>query len=662
MAIWVVMVATAVRADQADDQFAVAAGNYDRQQWKPAVDEFQTFLKNYPNDRRANQSRFFLGEALVQLGKLDAAGQQFHQYLTHEPDGKYARVALFRAGESAYLAGNLAAAKPELESFVAKYGDDRLNAFVLPYLGDITLSAGNAAAASELFRDGLKRFPEGRMQDDCRFGLARALEKQKQLDEAERLYLAVASKPGSSLADAAQFHLGALQYAASRYDSAAESFSVFDDRLKASSWRPHATLARGLALLKLHRAPDAVKQFDAVVATPSISAELLQNAIRGRIQAALDTKDYAAADREAADFEKRFAEAAIIGDVRRMLARSLVERKEFARAAALLEPLVKSAVEPLAEGSAQENIENRYLLAVTYEGLQRYPEALAAVLPVVDVATGPLKVDAQLTYGSLLVASKKYADAISPLEAVLETKPSGELAAKAAGELAVCYARTGQLGKAKKVYAELIAKNPQHALVAPTTSAPGRCRLRCQRRGMVGRVVGPLGCRWDFRRVRVEGQAGARLDPVQGRQAARGRRHVRRGPREEPARGDGGRGGLDTRPDSRNPGPERARLGDVRSGDPEVFCQQAARRCPAIRGPSPQHTKAESRGGCALRTRGQRLSAVPEARRRALRMGVGDAGVGQAGRCESVVRAVAQGVSAEPLLGRCHMPNGSARF
>ena len=254
------------------------------------------------------------------------------------PTGKYARAALFRSGEAAYLAGNFAAAKPDLEGFLAKYPHDRLIAYVLPYLGDIALSNNDFAAAAGYFRDGLKRFPDGQMQDDCRFGLGRALEKQNQAEEAERLFLAVAGKTGSPLADAAQFHLGALQYAAGRYDQALKSFAAFEDRLAASSWRPNARLGRGLALLKLNRPAEAVKQFDAVLATPSAGAELFQQAARGKVQAALQMKDYAAVDRDAADFGRRFANSPLGGDVRRMLARSLVERKEYARAAALVEP------------------------------------------------------------------------------------------------------------------------------------------------------------------------------------------------------------------------------------------------------------------------------------------------------------------------------------
>jgi cellulose synthase operon protein C len=455
--------AASLSADQADDQFAVAAGHYDRQRWKLAVDEFQAFVQKYPNDRRAGECAFYLGEALLQLGKRDDARAHFEEYARREPNGKHARTALFRCGESAYLAGKHAAAKSDLNAFLKKYPDDRLNAYVLPYLGDIAMAGSDVAAAAGYFRDGLKRFPDGPMQDDCRLWLAQALQIQKQTAEAEQLYRAVAGKPDSPVAAAAQFYLGVLQYSAGRYDQALESFSAFDNRLAKSPWQPNARLARGMTLLKLSRPSEAVGQFDAVLVTASAGDELLQQALCGKLQAALQTKDYAAAEREAAAFEKRFPKSAMKADVQRVLASSLVERKDYARAVALLEPLLA------AQGSGTRALEDRYVLALCYEGLKRYDDALAALTPVTDRATGQLRADAQLTRGSLLLAMKKFHEAVAPLEAFLAGKPTGDTAVKAMGELAIAYARSGQIDKAKKLYAELAAKYPQHPLVAPAT-------------------------------------------------------------------------------------------------------------------------------------------------------------------------------------------------
>lgn len=455
--------ATPLRADEADDRFAVAAAHYDQGRWKLAAEEFQTFLQTFPRDRRRNRCVFFLGETLLQLGKYDDARARFKEYITREPSDKYARAAMFRLGEAAYLAGNYDAAKADLDRFRTKYPQDRLNAFVLPYLGEMALAGGDPAAAVEFFRDALERFPKGQLQDDCLLGLARALEKQNQTQEAERLYLSVAGKADGPLADAAQFHLGALHYATGNHRQAIECFAVFDDRLAQSPWRPNAQLGRGLALLKLDRPAEAAKQFDAVLATDTAGEELFQRAMRGKVQAALQSKNHDTVDRLAAQFERQYPNSPIVVGVRRMAARSLIERKRYAPAVTRLEALLA------ADRGGTPDLEGRYLLAAAYEGLDRYEDALAALLPVVDAADGPLKADAQLVHGSLLMALKKYAQATRPLEAFLAGKPAGDAEAKALGGLAICCARAGQIEKAKKLYAELIEKHPGSPLLAPTT-------------------------------------------------------------------------------------------------------------------------------------------------------------------------------------------------
>lgn len=538
------LVAAPMWADEADDQFAVAAGHYARQRWKLAVEQFQAFLEKYPHHAKANQGVFYLAEAQVQVGDFGEAEASFREYLKREPGGKYARPALFRAGETAYLSGKSELAKADLKQFRAKYPEDKLNAYVLPYLGDIALGQGDVEEAAKCFRDGLDRFPQGRLQDDCRFGLARALEKQDQTVEAERLYLAVAAKAGSSLADDAQFHLGGLQYAAGRYAEAVETFAAFETRLAQSPWRPNARLGRGWALLKLKR-PDearpvfesitsdpklgvdarywlgltqkaqqdwkaaaetllaaaaaaaghklapairfhagdallqagdpaaACEQFDRVIASEAAENEWVDDAIRGKIQVALETDDHEAIDRQAAEFDKRFPRSPLGSDVHRMLARSLVERKEYDKAVKLIEPLLTRGV---AQG---QGLEDRYLLALAYEGLKRHEDALAALLPVVDSAEGPLKSDAQLMRGSLLVAMERYGDAVGPLEAYLAGLPSvgqadaaangrtGDEEVKGRGQLAVCYVRSGQLDKAKKAHAQLLEGHPRHKLIPP---------------------------------------------------------------------------------------------------------------------------------------------------------------------------------------------------
>lgn len=519
-------------ADAADDQYAVAAGLYARKQWKLAAEEFKVFLKDYPAHRQANTSRFLLAEAQLQLGQFDEARTNFLDYLAREPKGQFARSALFRSGEAAYRADKPQQAEGPLKRFLATYADDGFNAYALPYLGEIALAKRDYVAAEKCFRQGLAKFPQGALQDDCRFGLARALERQGHNEEALRLYLAVAGKPGTPLADDAQFRLGALQYALGRCGEAMETFGQFDTKFKESPNRPAARLNRGLAVFNLGRldeakslfaglasdpkvgikarywlgmvqreqkdwaaaaktllaiaqahpkhplistirfhAGDALlragdlagaqKQFDEVIAAAEDN-EWIDDALRGKVQAALEAHDHAQVDRAAADFLKRFAKSPLAPDVTALRGRSLLERKQFDQAATVLKPLVDGT-------QGAQALQNRYLLALAYQGLGQYDNALAQLAAVLKAGTGRLKADAQSVDASIRMKLGRFADAVAPLEALLATKPTGEEAIQAKAQLAVCYAWSKQLDKAKRLYADLVARHADHKLLAPTT-------------------------------------------------------------------------------------------------------------------------------------------------------------------------------------------------
>lgn len=528
------LASSAVKADEATDQYAVAAGLYAREQWKLAGQEFETYLKRFPQGPKVNEAMFFLAEVRLQLDQPEQAARLFQDYLQREPAGTWARQALFRAGEATYLAGHRQQARPLLEQFLAKYPSDQLNAYTLTYLGQIALAADDYAAAEKHFRRCLNEFPEGKTQDECRYGLARTLDKQGKTQEAEQRYVALAGKPGSGFADMAQFHLGALQYAQGRFEEALKTFSAFDTTFAQSPVRSTVQLGRGWALLKLGRVDDAreafqslqddpkvgiearywlgltqkqqknwkaaattlleaakrdpknklvpsirlhagdallhagdaaaaASQYDQVLAAVKPEEDLADDALRGRIQAALLTKDYATLDRLAADFASRYPKSPLTADVQQLVARSLIERKEYQRAAQILEPLVS------ANGSGDQTLENRYLLALSYEGLQRPEDALKVLAPVLQSASGQLLADAQLAQAAQLVSLKRFKEAVGPLEAFMATKPEGDTEVKARGMLALSYARTDQLPKAKEVFQTLIDQHRQHELMIPIT-------------------------------------------------------------------------------------------------------------------------------------------------------------------------------------------------
>ena len=81
--------------EEADDQYAVAAGHYSAQRWKLAVEEFQAFLDKYPNHAKYKQSLFFSAEAMVQVGRLEEAAGRFRASVNRTRPARMLVRALF---------------------------------------------------------------------------------------------------------------------------------------------------------------------------------------------------------------------------------------------------------------------------------------------------------------------------------------------------------------------------------------------------------------------------------------------------------------------------------------------------------------------------------------------------------------------------------------
>jgi len=520
-------------ATPADDQYAVAAGQYARGRWALAVDEFKTYLTAYADQPKANDARFFMAEALVQLGRLDQARSRFREFLRRAPEHRYRRQAQFRIGETAYLDDKYDEARSELQRFRQTYPDDPLGEFVLPYLGEIALHNGDKKQAAKWFREGLSKFPQGRLKDDCRFGLAKARSLETKPAEAEATFADLA-KSGGELADDAQFQLGATYYGQQQFELAIEAFDALEKKFPRSPLRDKGRLGRAWALFHLKRYdqardvlgslldskplgtearywlglsykalkdwPHAAEQLESVAkrkdhplavaarfhagearlrlgdyqqATKHFDAVLdegktpwAQHALLGKLRAAVSSGSAEDVERLAQRFTERFPESELAGEVGRLRARSLLEHKENAPAIEMLERVVAS------QGDRPPTLRDRYLLATAYERSGLHDKALKTLKPVLAgaEAESDLLQDAERLEGSVLVALKRYDEAVEPLRRYLIARPDSQAAAGCRAELAVCFARTGHLGKAKRAYEQFLKQHAASPLVGKATA------------------------------------------------------------------------------------------------------------------------------------------------------------------------------------------------
>ena len=87
-------------SDQPKDYYDLGYGYVLRKDYALAEQTFDSFLKKFPNDRRAADAQFWLGESLFQRQRYDAAAQSFLDLSTKYGTHAKAPDALLRLGQS----------------------------------------------------------------------------------------------------------------------------------------------------------------------------------------------------------------------------------------------------------------------------------------------------------------------------------------------------------------------------------------------------------------------------------------------------------------------------------------------------------------------------------------------------------------------------------
>ncbi|HEV3343968.1 MAG TPA: tetratricopeptide repeat protein, partial [Pirellulales bacterium] len=247
-------------------------------------------------------------------------------------------------------------------------------------------------------------------------------------------------------------------------------------------------------------------------------------------------------DRLAKRFVERHPKSSLQGQVDRAVGRSLLERKNFSAAAPSFERLVATE----SADSTLHKDADRCLLAAAYAGLGRFDDALKAVDavsigkeslsppdPQTDAASRQLWIDVRRQRAAALVGLNRFADALPLLERLLTVNLDANTTVWTQAELAVCLAKTGQLDRAKGLYAGQLSQAQESDVLPPAILALADAALEQQDAAWAGELFGRLAAEssafqaralWGVARSRVKqgdpSQAVAALDRLLTNHAA----------------------------------------------------------------------------------------------------------------------------------------------
>ncbi len=288
----------AAEPSRTPDALRFAHGLFRQRKYEMAADEYARFLKTEPPPPFGDDARFGLASARLLQGEYKESRAAFRDFVARAPDHPRARTAWYRLGELSYMLGDLPEAREALERFTAGPDDHPNLETAWTYLGDVRLALDDPAGARAAYEESLKRFPDAKLADRARYGLARALagvgEDAKALEALDDL---VRRAPPEWL-DKARLQTGKIELAAGRYDEAEKALA----KVGPGPIQTEARLRRGQALARLDRldeAADLLGPIAADAAEPtSIEAALELGGVdlkRDRPEDALKTLDAALA-------------------------------------------------------------------------------------------------------------------------------------------------------------------------------------------------------------------------------------------------------------------------------------------------------------------------------------------------------------------------------
>jgi TolA-binding protein len=469
--------------DDADRSYRSATGLLNRGMPELAAEEYRTFLKSNPNDKRVPTARYGLAVCLSRLGKHAEACEQLEQ-VVKVAGFEFAADAALLLGQSQLLADHAEESARTLGAFLGKYAGHKQADVATSLLGEALMRAGNEEEAAKTFAALAAHWPQSSARERadllwsiCDSNAGRVKEAAARLDSLLSRSPSGAWAAQATLLDAQCRHrLGEVEHAGTLYRAAADSA---DAGVKADAMLGIAQLTRAAG-----KPQDAQRLLEKLLAGPlSPATEPAARLELGRCR--LDEGDAAAA---LADLDKTGAKvpASLADDFAYWASRCESKLGKDAEAAARLEGCdaryAKSELLPEMLYARAD--------ALTHSGRQEDADAVLVTLRT-KFPDNPLAADALLSRAAAAYQAGDDATARRLSEEFLRTNPAHPRAATAELVIAECEYRADQFAEAEAAYGAFANRHPDDPNAWHATVRRGLCLSRLGKPAEAAAVLAP---------------------------------------------------------------------------------------------------------------------------------------------------------------------------
>jgi TolA-binding protein len=419
-----------VRAEEPDQaQIDFANGLFQRKFYKEAVEEYQNYLKQYPQGKNVPTALYRLGEAAYAAQQYEPALDAFNKFLAGEADPALKQRATMSRAEVLYFLKRPADAALAIEPLTSDKVPLEIRTRALYFFGKINTESKNYDAALNAFKKLTEIAPENSLAPYARFQTAFVRLQRGELEPAAVELSAIASsnaEPG--LRAEARFRAAEAYDKLGWFDAAVTAYKQLQDESPGSTYVQYSKFGCAWALYHAGKYAEAA----------------------GAAQTLLQEN---AASPDAAGMQY-------------LLANCLQQQQKYDEAAAKYREIIdKYKDSPFV---AKSHYKIGWCLYLT----GKINEAKAEVSAFLQTPGDPALVgDAAFLLGTIMAAQGDYESAYDEFRLVAEKYPDSEFGAEALFKGGECVAQLGRTDEAAKIFEEFAQKYPSNPLTEQAIDA-----------------------------------------------------------------------------------------------------------------------------------------------------------------------------------------------
>jgi TolA-binding protein len=405
-----------------------------------AAEEWEKFLKNYPQDPLAAKAQHYAGVCYLQLKQLDKAAAAFDAVVKKFPDFDLLQDAYLNLGWCQYSLGGqqtegaYAKAAATFAELVKKFPDGKHTEQALFYAGEAEYNLGKKKEAIAAYDQLVKKYPQGSLRSDALYALGVTHEESGQHEAAGQAYdLFLQEFPTHALANEVRMRKAEAVLLAGDFAAAGKMFGEVA-KLEGFAAADHALYRQAFCLSKLDQFAEAAKLY--------------------------------------ARIPTEFPQSAYVADAAMSAGRCYYRVEQLSDAAPWFQKVI--------EGSATSRVEAAHWLCRIYLRDQKPQQAIDLAKQVLPAAgDDPFAIHLEMDYADALYESDtSRPEAVTLYLKIATSHPQHELAAQALYNAAFGALELGRYDEGLKHAAAFLKAYPEQRLAPDVQYVAAECHLQ----------------------------------------------------------------------------------------------------------------------------------------------------------------------------------------